>query len=314
VGISTQQTINTIDIINNTDLNGVNMINMIKRVVIIGHTGFIGSKIEQALRKNYPQVEIRGLSYPSFDIASEAEKLKEHFDAETAVIMLAAVKKQFGDSIDHCQKNIAMAVNLCRALQEQPVARVIYFSSAEVYGHFQHQVISEETAVQPSSYYGIAKYAAERMLLKAAPQNLIILRPPQIYGPGDLPCYGPSGFLQEARSQEPIVLWGEGEEKREFIFVEDVAALVQKLVFSEHSGILNVTSGVSYSYQEVLEIIKKQLPSSSSSFLVASKPRTSPQADFYFNNQKLKEFFPSFRFTTLSEGIENMNMAIEKIE
>lgn len=277
---------------------------MIKRVVIVGHTGFIGSKIESTLRKNYPALEIMGFSYPSFDLVTEAERLKTYFDEYTGVVMLAAVKKQLGDTLENFQTNINLITAFCKVLSECKIQRVLYFSSAAVYGEsIPHTIISENTALQPQTYYGIAKYASEKLLLRAAPAGLVILRPAVIYGPGDMAAYGPSGFLQMALADKEVVLWGDGMEKREFIFVEDVALLVEKILFSDYTGILNVASGKSYSYREILEVIREK---TSLPLKIRSRERTNEKVDHYFNNGSLRKQFPAFEFTSLSQGIQKM--------
>ncbi len=291
---------------------------MIMRTVIIGHTGFIGSRIEHALREHYPKLELVGKSSPAFDLQRDAGALRPYFDSRTAVIMLAGVKKQWGDTIENYQRNVMMVAGLGKVLQECPVPRLIYFSSAEVYGensnnndnnnnnnnnNDNNNAITENTPVQPTSYYGIAKYASERMLQKVMPRGLVIIRPPQIYGPGDMPCYGPSGFLHAALRQEPLVLWGDGQEKREFIFVDDVVSIVEKLLFTDYEGVLNIASGNSYSYQEIIEILQAD---HSLSPRVSSRERTQHKVDHTFNNQKLKTLFPAFCFTPLSYGIKKM--------
>lgn len=283
---------------------------MIKRVVILGHTGFIGSKIEHSLRKNYPALEIVGISRQVLDLTKDANILGSYFDHYTAIIMCAMVKKQFGDNLDNFKKNIAMITNVGNVLGQHPVARFVYFSSAAVYGENVHNLsITEETHIQPTSFYGLAKFASEKVLEKVLPQNLVIIRPPVIYGPKDMPAYGPSGFLHAARSHEPITLWGEGTEKREFIFVDDVVALIQQLLFSDYTGTLNVVSGKSYTFVEIIETIKSitQLP-----LTITSRERTQPKVDHHFNNQKLKALFPAFVFTPLQKGIEKMYTGEEK--
>lgn len=278
---------------------------MIKRIIILGHTGFIGAHLEQFLRQNYSQLKIIGISRLILDLTEDVDILKNYFDYNTAVIMCAMVKKQFGDNLENFKKNITMITNVANVLEQHQVARFLYFSSAAVYGEQIHNLnITEETSPQPTSYYGLAKYVSEKILEKVLPHNLIVIRPPVIYGPGDLPVYGPSGFLHAASSQEPIILWGDGKEKREFIFIDDVTVLVQQLLFSDYIGTLNIVSGENYTYLEIIEIIKAltQLP-----LTITSRERTQQKVDHHFNNQKLKALFPTFRFTPLSKGIEKMN-------
>lgn len=279
---------------------------MIKRIVILGHTGFIGAHLERFLRQNYHQLKIIGISRMVLDLTEDTNILENYFDHHTAVIMCAMVKKQFGDSLENFKKNITIITNVGKVLEQHPVARFLYLSSAAVYGEKIHNLnITEETPPRPTSYYGLAKYVSEKVLEKVLPQNLIVIRPPVIYGPGDLPAYGPSGFLHAASSHEPIILWGDGMEKREFIFVDDIVVLVQQLLFSDYSGTLNIASGESYTFIEIIETIKAltQLP-----LTITSRERTQPKVDHHFNNQKLKSLFPTFVFTPLHKGIEKMNI------
>ena len=277
---------------------------MINQIVILGHTGFIGTNFELFFSEKHPEIKVVGKSLPAIDLTIDASSLKNYFDTNTAVIMCAAVKKQWGDSLENYQKNVAMIINLCKVLEEYPVQRLIYFSSASVYGeNIPHRSITEETPIHPTSFYGIAKYASEGMLQKVMPKGLVIIRPPQIYGFGDQPCYGPSGFWHAALNNDPITLWGDGTEKREFIFVADIVTAVVKLIFSEYEGTLNVASGVSYSYRDILEKIKRLV---SRPLNVKIQKRTQPKVDHHFNNQKFKMIFSAFQFTSLDDGLQKM--------
>ena len=81
--------------------------------------------------------------------------------------MCSFIKKQYGDNIDLFKKNMAMIMNLCRVIEERPIKRFIYFSSVEVYGDdIENTDITELTPVNPSTYYGVAKYAGEKLFKK----------------------------------------------------------------------------------------------------------------------------------------------------
>ncbi len=238
------------------------------------------------------------------DLTTDAHALENYFDVNTAVIMCAAVKKQLGNNLESCEKNMRMITNLCKVLDNHPVPRFVYISSSAVYGENNHNLsITEETPTHPTSFYGIGKESSERMLQKVLAKGLVILRPAQIYGPGDIPCYGPSGFLHAAIKGDPIVLWGDGTEKREFIFIEDAVIFIEQLLFSDFQGIMNIASGQSYSYVQILDEIRKH---THDPLRLTSQDRTNPKVDHQFNNQKLNALFPTFRFTPLSRGIEKM--------
>lgn len=279
----------------------------IRRVLILGHSGFVGSRLTDRLRTQASGLQLEGRSFPPTDLTREEEMrgFQQLFDLNTAVVMLAGVKRQLGDNLDTFQQNLQMVANLCRVLQERPVGRLLYFSSAAVYGEDTHNLeFTEETPVRPVSFYGIAKFSSECLVRKVFAgrpgSSLVILRPTLIYGPGDQGIYGPSGFVKAAVRGEKIGLWGDGTELREFLFVDDVVELAARLLFHPFSGVLNPVSGRSHSFKEVLEIVEARLQRS---LAIEVRPRSKIKADNGFDNRLLKEILPDFVFTSLAEGV-----------
>jgi UDP-glucose 4-epimerase len=279
----------------------------ISRVLLLGHEGFIGRRVWAAFAECPPEVELLGRSHPAFDLTERADagKLVDLVDEETAVVVLSGIKRQLGDTLDIFEKNMAMVVNLCRVLEERPAARVVYLSSSAVYGEEIHNVsITEETPVRPSTNYGIAKYACERLLDKVVHRSgqgsLVVLRPPVVYGPGDAKrTYGPSAFAHAAATGEKVILWGDGSELREFVFVDDVAEVVRRLSFSDFHGVVNLVTGTSYSFREALDIALLLAPEP---FGVDQRPRTRDKVDHVFTGGLCASLVPDFEFTSLEEG------------
>lgn len=279
----------------------------IERVLILGHTGLIGGNLLRAFRAQSPPVEMEKCSLPSVDLTQEDDvrTLATLFDARTAVVICSAIKKQFGDSLKTFLRNLKMITNLCGALERRPVRRVVYFSSAEVYGDVNDMRITETTPVSPASYYGVAKYASERLLWKTieggGASSLLIVRPPLVYGPGDrTKGYGPSGFVWAAINRQTITLWGDGGELREFVYVEDVAEIVRRLTFLEYAGMVNIASGESRTFRDVLESVVRLVPFD---LKVDSRPRTRPRVNHGFDNSLLRALLPGVSFTSLEEGV-----------
>lgn len=280
----------------------------IKRVLILGHDGFIGRHLFPYFTAKEPGKEIIGKSFPELDLTciEGIRNISDMFDQGTAVIMCSFIKKQYGDNIDLFKKNMAILMNLCRIIGERPVRRLIYFSSAEVYGDdVGNTDITELTPVNPSTYYGIAKYAGERLFRKivCGDQGLsfIALRPPLVYGSLDQSHgYGPSGFIYSAIVGKEIKIWGEGEELREFVFIDDLVKLVHELTFSDYNGEVNIVSGCSNSFAEVLDIVRKI---SASKVKVSFQPRTKPKVDLKFKKMRLLELLPDYKFTDIESGI-----------
>jgi len=286
----------------------------IKRIVILGHSGFIGSNLEHYLQEKYPNIELVGRALPSIDFTKEEEliALKDFFDTNTAVIMLAAIKPNIGNDLEAFTRNVQMVVNLCKLLQKNPVARLVYFSSAAVYGEDVHNLhITEETPINSRSYYGIAKYSCERLLWKTFNEqnneqknsSLLILRPPVIYGPGEKEViYNPAGFVKKALNHEKITLWGDGSEKREFIFIDDIIRIVDYFIFHDYKGILNVASGKSYTFKEIIRTLSKLGLKAQ----LDSCKRTKEKVDNAFDNKLFVKLMPGFKFTSLEEGIKKV--------
>jgi UDP-glucose 4-epimerase len=281
------------------------------RVLVLGHTGYIGSRLAAAFRAMEPPMAVIGWSAPTLDLTApeSAATLAAALDPDCALVVCAAIKKQLGDTLDVLSKNLAMVMNVCRALEARPVRRVVFFSSAAVYGEdVPHDTIDESTAVEPTSLYGIGKFAAERVLRRTVGQqpgsSLLILRPALVYGPHEPGYYyGPSGFLGKARARSPITLWGDGLELREFLFVDDVVEIVRRLTLGTETGVLNVVSGSSRTYVDALTAVAAVLGGAPD---VISRPRTKDKVDHRFDNTALQRACPGASFTPLDEALRRI--------
>ena len=281
-----------------------------KKIIILGHSGFIGSHLEQRLLKN-TSWNVAGKSLPEIDISSEedAAKLIPYLSKDIVLFLAAAVKRQFGDSVEVFRSNMLILENICKIIEQHPVKRIIYMSSAAVYGEETENIdISEKSPINPTSYYGINKYTGERLLRKACQENgftsLVNLRPPLVYGPKDLGLtYGPSGFSMAALDGKPITLWGDGQELREFLFIEDLCRIIEIFADNDFEGEVNIVSGNHYCFADIIDILKIKFPN----LIVNSRPRTKIIANNAFNSQKIRSLLPeNFCFTPLEDGIDKI--------
>lgn len=284
---------------------------MTDSVLILGHTGFIGGRICQEL-SSCRERSVIGLSSREIDLSNEASiaGLASICGPTTTLIVCSGIKRQFGDTIDIFHRNLQMIGNLSRFLALNPIAHLIFISSAAVYGENNHNtIIRESTSIDPQTYYGLGKYSSERLLeISLDRQNIdtpfAILRLPLIYGEGDSSNgYGPADFVSRIASGKPIDLWGDGRELREFVFVDDVARLVKEVIRIRFNGILNVASGMSFSYRDIIntlsDIIYAPIPTE-------FRERTRPRVDHIFDPSRLFTFFPDFKFSLLKDGLSAM--------
>ncbi len=284
------------------------------KVVIIGNTGFIGNNIYQNLESS-GKFELIGISDKEIDLASEKSDylLSEYFSHDCKVIMCAGVKKQLGDTLEIFESNMAIINNFCKAISLVPPQRIIFFSSASVYGEdvAYSEKITERTPVQPRTFYGIAKYAAERLLEKVCADNnteLVILRPSLVYGKDDLSRgYGPTGFTYKAVQNNEIILWGDGSEFREFVYVDDVGRIVNRIIEHDIKGVVNIVSGKSYSFKQIIDSLNNITGSNTK---ILSRPRTNEKVNHHYSNELIKHALGNFDFTCLKDGLKQTYYSI----
>lgn len=283
-------------------------------VILLGHTGFIGRNIYKYLISTGVN-NLIGISTNEIDLTKEnSYKLfQKVLPPDCIVIMCAGVKKQLGDSLESFEKNINIINNFIRALSNARLKKLVYFSSASVYGEdVDYKVrISEETPVQPRTYYGIAKYTAECLLEKICADTqtqLVILRPPLIYGRDDTSRgYGPTGFTYKAVNNEEIIIWGDGSEFREFIYVDDVGRAVSRLINHNYRGILNLVSGKSYTYRKIIVSLNEII---GTNINTVSRQRTKEKVGHQYSGILIHNVLGDFKFTSLGDGLRKMYRSI----
>lgn len=285
-------------------------IKKIRKIIILGHSGFVGKNLETYLNHS-ARFEVIGRSLPEIDLTDikQTRELIPFFSPENIVILGAAVKRQFGDTLDVFDQNMKIVENISRVLIESPVYQLIYMSSAAVYGEETENIdISESTLVNPTSFYGINKFTSECILRKTCDLNqitkLICLRPPLIYGPGDpANTYGPSGFSVAAREGNSITLWGDGTELREFLYIEDICRIIEIIIEKSAEGIFNAVSGKRYRFIDVINILKEKYPK----LEINMRERSKNKVDNAFNTEKLAGLLgKEFKFVELREGIDKI--------
>jgi UDP-glucose 4-epimerase len=284
------------------------------RIVVLGHTGFIGSRLVARLTALHPDVPVVGASLAGLNLEDpeSTARLGAVLDPDAIVVMCAAIKRQLGDTAGIFLKNTAIIVNFANLLARHPVRRVVYFSSCAVYGEdIENLAITEVTPLVARSYYGQSKISAEWILERTVAglpgTALGLLRPATIYGPGDLAtAYGPSGFLDAAVHRRPITLWGDGSELRELLYIDDVVEAAAAYVTSGHTGPINLVAGTSYRFSDALEAVKATVGSLPE---VTSRPRSKPKVDNVYDNAALRRVLPGVTFRPLADGVRAMHTA-----
>jgi nucleoside-diphosphate-sugar epimerase len=268
------------------------------RVVVIGAGGFVGSAICARLAAD--KVPVFALTRKELDLLrpEAATTLQRALRADDAVVFVSALAPTRNSAM--LIDNLRMAEAVCAALAAQPVAQLVYISSDAVYSDDANPV-TERSCQQPSSLHGVMHLAREIMLRTTLRVPLAVVRPTLIYGANDPHNgYGPNRFRRLAAKGEPITLFGEGEEKRDHVLIDDVAALVSAALQHRSTGTLNIATGRSVSFREIAEMIAAL---SSRSVEIRGTPRQNPITHRHFNITDCLKAFPEFHYIPLRDGL-----------
>jgi len=197
-------------------------------------------------------------------------------------------------------QNLVMAEQLIGALAAQQVAHLVYISSDSVYADDANPV-TERSCRQPSTLHGMMHAVRELMLQAEVKAPLAILRPSLLYGARDPHNgYGPNRFRRQAEKGEAITLFGEGEERRDHVYIEDLARLAALVILRRSRGVLNVATGISVSFREIAEAVAAQ---SQKTVPIRGTPRQNPITHRHFDITECLKAFPQFRYTPLCDGL-----------
>lgn len=272
-----------------------------RRVVVLGAGGFVGGAVRARLaRDGVPVLALaRGeVDLLSPDAAARLAGLLQPDDAFVAVSARAPVK-----NAEMLVENMLMVRAMLRALALRPVAHVVNVSSDAIFFD-SAEPLTEASTAAPGSLHGVMHLARELMFRAELKSPLAMVRPTLIYGAGDPHNgYGPNKFRRLAASDEAIVLFGEGEERRDHVCVDDVAELIARVLFRRSTGSLNIATGEVHSFREIAEKVVKF---SGKAVAIKGSPRSGPMPhNGYraFDSAATRLAFPDFRYTSLDEGL-----------
>eukprot|EP00596_Hydrurales_sp_CCMP1899_P008791 CAMPEP_0119047252 /NCGR_PEP_ID=MMETSP1177-20130426/52046_1 /TAXON_ID=2985 /ORGANISM="Ochromonas sp, Strain CCMP1899" /LENGTH=355 /DNA_ID=CAMNT_0007021607 /DNA_START=78 /DNA_END=1145 /DNA_ORIENTATION=+ len=239
-----------------------------KNILITGGAGFIASHVVILMVKKYPQFKIVNFdrldycscienldelkAYPNYKFVKgnicsselvnyvlEAEKIDTimHFAAQTHV------DNSFGNSFQFTQNNIMGTHVLLESAKLAKISRFIHVSTDEVYGEqtMDQDAMSEEQVLEPTNPYAATKAGAE-FLAKSYQRSfgmpVIITRGNNVYGPHQYPEKIIPKFINQLTRGRQVTLHGTGANKRNFLFVEDVARAFEIVLFKGKVGVV----------------------------------------------------------------------------
>lgn len=248
------------------------------KVLIIGSKGFIGAALSAYLAQrghdiveadivheygnpNYVQLDPNASDY-------EFESLfKEHnFNACVNCSGAAVVSESFTNTLHDYRLNTVNVYRILNAIRtNSPECKFINISSAAVYGNPRELPVKETHSVSPLSPYGFHKWQSEQIceyFSDIFSLNCVALRVFSAFGPGLRKQLFWDLYQKYLNSNGEIVLFGTGEETRDFIYIEDICRIIEKVIMSTSLvgfNVYNVGSGVESKIADVAKEFFSQL-------------------------------------------------------
>jgi len=249
------------------------------QVLVTGGAGFVGSHVvEELLRRGLTVSVVDNLvtgkrehvpaqcKFYQVDIASPDFLTVAAELNPDAIIHLAAqisVSASVANPEEDARVNIGGMLNVLRAAKNSSCRRVVFSSSAAVYGNPVSLPLSEDASLRPLSPYGVSKRAAEDYIQVSAAASGIsaaILRYGNIYGPRQAvsaECGVITIFVQALLSGKQPTIFGDGTATRDYVYVEDVAKATCLALEHKDSFIANISSGQEVTVLDLWNLLAK---------------------------------------------------------
>lgn len=185
------------------------------------------------------------------------------------VVQLAAVahanrsNKDPFSTFDHSLRTLENALDVSRSIE---VERFVYLSSSMVYGNFLTPEVAEDHPLDPIGIYGALKLSGERIVIaynQVFDQAYTIVRPSALYGPGCVSKRVVQLFIEHALAGVPLRIDGDGAEKLDFSYVDDVVEGICLAVANPRGAneTFNITAGNARSINDLVAAVREHFPS-----------------------------------------------------
>ncbi|HEX7295743.1 MAG TPA: SDR family oxidoreductase [Pyrinomonadaceae bacterium] len=250
------------------------------KALVTGGAGFIGSNVVRLLiEAGYDVVVLDNLvsgyrknlkpfpavTFIEADVRDQSA-LQRALDGTELIFHLAASVgnlRSIEQPVEDSDVNVIGTIRLLEAARKAAVKKIVCSSSAAIFGELRRLPIDEDHPTEPDSPYGVSKLAEEKMCLaysRLYELETVCLRYFNVYGVNQrYDAYGNviPIFTRRLLQGEPLVIYGDGEQTRDFVNVEDVARANLLAAQAEGvSGVFNIASGVTTTINKLVEILR----------------------------------------------------------
>jgi GDP-L-fucose synthase len=283
------------------------------RILVAGHTGLVGRAVVRALHaRGYENLVCRDIA--DVDLTDQASARALFAKERPEAVVLAAAKvggilANWEQPYEFIDVNLGIELNVVGEAFRHEVKRLIFLGSSCIYPKLAPQPLKEEYLLtgpleETNRAYAIAKIAGVelcRSLNREYGADYLSLMPTNLYGPGDnfdlktshvLPAMirkfheakigAPDQDGHKRAPQSPVVLWGSGTPRREFLHVDDLAAAVVFLLENVHAAdvadaLINVGTGRDQTIRDLAAIVQRVVGHTGPIEWDASRPDGTPQ-------------------------------------
>ena len=229
------------------------------RIHVLGSSGFIGGQILQYLADR--KYQVKGYSSQTCNLLS-SRSIQESLlvESDDVLVVASAITRTCDKSSNRVQDNFVMALRLAEYISDTQLGHVIFLSTSDVYGTDVAGRIHEQLPLNPSDAYSCSKLFGEVVLREACVRQaipILILRLTGIYGRNDLAKSTIGRLIESAGSDNRIVVFGDGRDRRDYVHIDNVSQIVEYGIKTFNSGILNVATGTSYSVNQIVAMISE---------------------------------------------------------
>jgi UDP-glucose 4-epimerase len=248
------------------------------RYAITGGAGFIGSHLTKQLLKNGHNVIIidnlhsgkkenidnfEKIEFHNIDIRNyqDMEKNLKNIDGIFHLAALTDVQESFEKPEEYHDVNVKGLENVFKIAKNNKI-KVVFASSASVYGNVDKMPISEDISKNPINPYGKTKMEGEKLATKYAEKKLSVigLRYFNVFGIGQNVTYAGviTKFLDRLKNKMPPIIFGDGSQARDFIYINDIVdANIQSMNSKTNLGFFNIGTGKATTVLELSHLMIK---------------------------------------------------------